>query len=47
MSQPFDIRNDRCGLFSLWTRGSWVLGTNMSSKLFVTLDFVLPLHFIQ
>ena len=37
----------RCDLFSLWTAGSGVLGTNVSSKLLVTLDFVFLLHFIQ
>jgi hypothetical protein len=30
-----------------WTRGSWVPGTNAGSKLFVTLGFVLSLHFVQ
>jgi hypothetical protein len=36
-----------CDLFCLWARGSWVLGTNVGGKLFVTLGLVLPLHFIQ
>jgi hypothetical protein len=36
-----------CELFSLWTRGRWVLGTNVGSKLFVTVGLVVPLHFIQ
>ena len=38
---------DRCHLFSLWTRSSWVLDTNVGSKLFVTLGFVQPPHFVQ
>jgi hypothetical protein len=44
---PIDVRNDRCELFRLWPRGSWVLDTSVGSKLFITLDFVLLLHFIQ
>ena len=43
----YDVHNDRCDLFSLWTGGSWVLGTNVGNKLFVTLSLVLLLHFIQ
>jgi hypothetical protein len=34
-------------LSSLWTDDSSVLGTNVGSKLFVTPDLVLLLHFIQ
>ena len=42
-----NLLSDCCDLFSLWTRGSaWVLDTNVGSKLFVTLGFVLLLHFI-
>jgi hypothetical protein len=37
----------RCDLSGLGTRSSWVLDTNVGSKLFVTLGFVLLLHFIQ
>ena len=33
--------------FRLWTHGSGVLATNVGSKLFVTLAFVLLLHLIQ
>jgi hypothetical protein len=36
-----------CGLFSLWTRGSWVLDTSVGSKLLVALGLVLLLHFIE
>jgi hypothetical protein len=34
-------------LFSLWTSASWVFDAKVSSKFFVTLGFVVPLHFIQ
>src|SRR5260370_12805110 len=37
----------RCDLFSSWPRGFLVLHTNVDSKLFVALSFVLLLHFIQ
>jgi hypothetical protein len=42
-----DVHNDHCDLFSLWTSSSWVLYTSVGSKLFVTLGFVLSLHFVQ
>ncbi len=41
------LLNDRCGLFRLWPRGSRALDTNVSSKFFVALGFVLLLHSIQ
>jgi hypothetical protein len=39
--------DDRCNLFRLWPPGSGVLDTNVGSKLFVALAFILLLHFIQ
>jgi hypothetical protein len=42
-----NVLNDLCDLFSLWTRRSSVLETNVGSKLFVTLGFVLLLHCIE
>src|ERR1700675_3710447 len=41
------VLNDRCGLFRLWPRGSRALDTNVGSKLFVALGFVLLLHAIE
>src|SRR5882762_1667866 len=43
----YKVRNDTCGLFSLWPHGSWALDTNVDSKLFVTLGCELLLHSIQ
>jgi hypothetical protein len=43
----FVAEPDSCDLFSLWPRGSWVLDTNVGSKLLVSLGFVLLLHFLQ
>src|SRR6266850_1253584 len=42
-----NVRDDRCDLSRLPPRGSWVLDTNVGSKLFVALAFVVLLHFIQ
>src|SRR6266850_2041542 len=42
-----NVRDDRCDLSSLPPRGSWVPDTNVGSKLFVALAFVVLLHFIQ
>jgi len=36
-----------CDLFRLWPRSSGVFDTNVGSKLFVTLRFVLQFHFIE
>jgi hypothetical protein len=35
------------GLCCIQLSGDWALYTNVGSKLFVTLGFVLPLHFIE
>jgi hypothetical protein len=39
--------NDRRDLFRLWTPRSWVLDTNVGSKFFLTLGFILLFHFIK
>ena len=47
VARTYNVLNDGCDLLGFGLMGLRVLGTNVGRKLFVTLGFVVLLHFIQ